>query len=200
MAYSGQARIAYDQGFNDALFGRPKDNPYDENVVGKSWQAYEEGWVAGTLSDVPPRGPQGEQGDPGAPGAPGSPGPAGSDGADGNSILVGSGAPGAGLGSDGDQYIDTDNGDIYTKVMGTWNLQGNIGAVATTIRSDTIDPTVFPEVTYRGDATPGTLTSASAWRIQRMTVQSDGDTEVLFADGNDNYDNIWDNRLSLSYS
>lgn len=200
MAYSGQASIAFQQGFNDALFGRDSANPYDQSVVGKSWQAYEEGYALGLISDTPPRGPQGEQGEKGDTGAAGAPGANGSDGADGNSILVGSGAPGAGLGSDGDQYINADNGDIYTKVMGTWSLQGNMSEVAQTTRTDTIDPTVFPEITYRGDALPGTLTSVAAWRVTRMTLQSDGDIEILYADGNDNYDNIWDNRLSLSYS
>ena len=200
MAYSGQARVAFEAGFNAALFGRPEANPYDQAVVGKSWQAYNEGYLVGLISDTPPRGPKGEQGDTGATGASGSPGSNGTNGVDGTSIYVGSGAPSAGLGGNGDQYIDSDNGDIYTKVAGTWNLQGNMTAVATTTRTDTIDPTVFPEVTYRGDALPGTTTSAAAWRVQRLTQQSDGDMEILFADGDDSYNNIWDNRLSLSYS
>lgn len=200
MAYSGQNRIAFETGFNDALFGRDSNNPYNQATVGQSYQAYGEGYELGLISDTPPRGPKGDTGDAGSAGASGISGSNGLDGADGTSILVGSGAPGAGLGNDGDQYIDSDNGDIYTKVAGTWNLQGNIQAVATTTRSDTIDPTVFPEVTYRGDALPGVLTSAASWRVQRMTIQSDGDIEILFADGNDSYDNIWDNRLSLSYS
>jgi hypothetical protein len=72
--------------------------------------------------------------------------------------------------------------------------------LALTTRSDTIDPSVFPEVTYRGDALPGVLTSAASWRVSRLTTQSDGDIAIIFADGNDNFDNIWDNRLSLSYS
>lgn len=200
MSYSGQARIAFDTGFNDALFGRDRDNPYNQSVVGKSWQAYEEGYEEGLLSDTPPRGPQGEQGEQGDQGPQGPPGANGADGADGTTTYVGSGAPSAGLGVNGDQYIDVDNGDIYTKISGTWQLQGNIGAVALTTRTDTIDPTVDPEVTYRGDALPGTLTSAAAWRITRLTLQSDGDIEILYADGNDAYDNVWDNRLSLSYS
>lgn len=200
MAYSGQARVAFEAGFNAALFGRDNANPYDEEVVGKSWQAYNEGYLVGLISDTPPRGPKGDTGDTGPAGAAGSPGVNGTDGADGNEILVGLGAPGAGLGSSGDQYIDADNGDIYTKSGATWNLQGNMTAVATTTRSDTIDPTVFPEVTYRGDAVPGSATSAAAWRVQRMTMQSDGDIEILYADGDDSFNNIWDNRLSLSYS
>lgn len=200
MAYSGQRKIAFDTGFNDALYGRDRDNPYDQSVVGGSYQAYEEGYEKGLISDTPPRGPKGEQGDAGATGSQGVPGANGADGQDGTTTHVGSGAPSAMLGVDGDQYIDTDNGDIYTKVMGSWSLQGNIGAVALTTRTDTIDPDAVPEVTYVGKALPGTLTSAASWRVTRVTQQSDTDIEILYADGNDSYDNIWDNRLSLSYS
>jgi hypothetical protein len=200
LAYSGQRKIAFDTGFNDALFGRDRDNPYDASVVLGSWTAYEEGYESGLLSDVPPRGPRGEQGEEGAAGSPGIDGGAGSDGADGNTHYVGNGAPAGGLGSDGDIYTDADNGDIYEKVTGSWSLQGSPGSLSLTIRSDTIDPSVFPEVTYRGDALPGVATSAASWRVQQLTMQSDGDLAILFADGNDNFDNIWDNRLSLSYS
>lgn len=195
MAYSGQRQIAFQTGFNDALFGRDRDNPYNQSVVGGSWQAYEEGYEDGLISDTPPRGPQGEQGETGAKGDTGQPG---INGTNGNDILVGSGAPAAGLGLDGDQYIDSDNGDIYTKQAGTWNLQGNMSEVAQTIRTDTDGAS--PETIYRGKALPGTLTNASAWRCEEITIATDGDVSILFADGNDSYDNIWDNRASLSYS
>lgn len=200
MAYSGQRKIAFDTGFNDALFGRDRNNPYDPSVVLGSWQAYEEGYEQGLISDIPPRGPQGDQGDTGPQGPPAAAGAPGADGADGNTHYVGNGAPAGGLGSDGDIYTDADNGDIYEKVTGSWSLQGSPGSLALTTRSDTIDPSVFPEVTYRGDALPGVLTSAASWRVSRLTTQSDGDIAIVFADGNDNFDNIWDNRLSLSYS
>lgn len=200
MAYSGQRRIAFDHGFNDALFGRDRNNPYDQSVVGGSYAAYEEGYELGLISDTPPRGPRGEQGDPGPTGDSGASGSNGTNGADGNQHFVGNGAPSAGLGNDGDIYTDADNGDIYEKITGSWSLQGSPGSMALSIRSDTIDPTVFPEITYRGDALPGSATSAASWRVQQMTMQSDGDIAILFADGNDNFDNIWDNRLSLSYS
>jgi len=200
MAYSGQRRIAFDHGFNEALFGRDRNNPYDITVVAGSHQAYEEGYELGLISDTPPRGPKGDDGEQGDTGSPGTPGTGGSDGDDGNFHHVGNGAPAGGLGNDGDIYTDADNGDIYEKITGSWSLQGSPGSMALTIRSDTIDPTIFPEVTYRGDALPGVATSAASWRVQQMTMQSDGDIAVLFADGDDNFDNIWDNRLSLSYS
>lgn len=56
--------------------------------------------------------------------------------------------------------------------------------------------------TYRGEALPGTLTSAAKWRIRRIiegTGPDKGDFSITWADGNDNFDNIWDNRLSLTY-
>ncbi len=200
MAYSGQSKIAFDHGFNDALFGRDRNNPYDETVVGKSFQAYEEGFELGLISDQPPRGPKGDDGEKGTAGGTGSQGSDGTDGTDGNQHFVGNGAPSNGLGNDGDVYTDADNGDIYLKVTGSWSLQGSPGSVSLATQSDTIDPTVFPEITYRGDALPGTATSGALWRIQQMTTQSDGDISIVFADGDDNFDNIWDNRLSLSYS
>lgn len=200
MAYSGQRKIAFDTGFNDALFGRVRDNPYNQSTVGGSYQAYEEGYEQGLISDTPPRGPQGEQGPQGDPGPQGTPGLNGADGQDGTRTYVGVGAPSSGLGVDNDVYIDSDNGDLYTKSGGTWSLQGNIGRVALTTRTDTIDPDVLPEVTYIGEALPGTAESTASWRIRRVTVQSDTDIEILYADGDDAFDNRWDLRLSLSYS
>lgn len=40
--------------------------------------------------------------------------------------LAGDGAPLAGLGNDGDSYVNLDNGDTYLKAAGAWTLQGNI--------------------------------------------------------------------------
>jgi len=54
-------------------------------------------------------------------------------------------------------------------------------------------------VTYKGWAAPGTATNAASWRIERITETS-GDFSIQFADGDRNFDNIWDNRAALSYS
>ena len=56
-------------------------------------------------------------------------------------------------------------------------------------------------IRYQGHASPGSATSASVWRIKRLTFDSQGrHTLTEFADGNGNADNIWDNRATLSYS
>lgn len=54
-------------------------------------------------------------------------------------------------------------------------------------------------VAYAGQADPGTLTSAASWRVYRLTTVGE-DVILEYADGNANFDNVWDNRASLSYS
>ena len=53
--------------------------------------------------------------------------------------------------------------------------------------------------TYYGYALPGTATSTAGWRIKRKDTASTV-ASFLYADGNDEVDNVWDNRSSLSYS
>lgn len=53
-------------------------------------------------------------------------------------------------------------------------------------------------VSYIGKALPKSVTSAAVWQIKKLT-QTDTLLSVVFADGNDNFDNVWDNRASLVY-
>lgn len=56
---------------------------------------------------------------------------------------------------------------------------------------------------YRGEAPPGTLTSSPRWRIAKY-IYGNGvrkpSTEVLWANGNGNFDKTWDSRTSYTYS
>lgn len=52
--------------------------------------------------------------------------------------------------------------------------------------------------TYFGWAMPGSSESSSVWKIWKMT-ESGGITSFRKADGNDNFDNVWNNRTSLNY-
>lgn len=54
-------------------------------------------------------------------------------------------------------------------------------------------------VIYKGEALPGSLTSASVWRVRKLTLTGD-DVAETWADGDSNFDNVWDDRVSLSYS
>ena len=50
---------------------------------------------------------------------------------------------------------------------------------------------------YFGESQPGTATSAPSWRIRRLDTTSG--INLKYADGDTKFDNIWDNRASLSY-
>lgn len=53
-------------------------------------------------------------------------------------------------------------------------------------------------IMYFGYATAGSLTSAASWKIKKIEI-SGTQVIVTHADSNSNYDNIWDNRASLTY-
>jgi hypothetical protein len=53
--------------------------------------------------------------------------------------------------------------------------------------------------TYFGYAKQGAATSASDWQIVRATL-SGTTTTFEYADGDEDYDNEWDERANLSYS
>ena len=60
---------------------------------------------------------------------------------------------------------------------------------------------VADSITYIGKAIPGSLTSAAVWQIYKIDESGAGGIELVitWADGNKNFDNVWDNRTSLNY-
>lgn len=54
--------------------------------------------------------------------------------------------------------------------------------------------------TYIGLAKAGTATSAAGWQIRKLTYTGNNVTAVDFADGDNNFDNVWDNYATGSYS
>lgn len=80
-------------------------------------------WDGAAWTNVGPiRGPAGQNGTNGSNGNDGTDGTDGTDGADGRTVLNGTGAPGAGIGVDGDYYIDNNAPkSIYgPKTGGAW--------------------------------------------------------------------------------
>ncbi len=54
---------------------------------------------------------------------------------------------------------------------------------------------------YSGEAVPGSLSSAAVWAIKKLVYDVDDQLiETLWAGGSSDRTNIWDNRVSLSYS
>ncbi len=56
------------------------------------------------------------------------------------------------------------------------------------------------DLIYLGIAHPGTASSEAKWRIREYSYTGGDVVSILFADGNLNFDNVWDDRASLSYS
>lgn len=91
-------------------------------------------------------GPQGPQGTPGAGGVPGT---------RGSLFYMGAGPPGAISGqANGDSYLNTTNGDVYSLISGTWTLQGNIRGP--------VGPT-GPSITYISDTPPAGVPDNTLW-------------------------------------
>lgn len=88
---------------------------------------------AGPTGATGATGAKGDKGDTGATGATGATGPTGPAGA---TWFQGVGAPSAGLGSNGDWYINTGTSDVYNKISGSWvltlNIKGATGATGAT--------------------------------------------------------------------
>lgn len=52
------------------------------------------------------------------------------------------------------------------------------------------------DLIYRGEALPGSEVGAPAWRIWRVSA---GGNVVEWADGDGDFDNVWDDRALLTY-
>lgn len=64
-----------------------------------------------------------------------------------------------------------------------------------------IDNTTDSSIEYWGYAQPGTVTSAAAWKIIKITKDASGVMiRKRFAGGSPSYSFIYDNRTALSYS
>jgi len=68
------------------------------------------------------------------------------------------------------------------------------------ILTTALDYDTSDNLIYQGQANPGASKSASVWRIKKFTYSTGNLTDIQFADGNDRFDNIWDDRVSLNYS
>ena len=58
---------------------------------------------------------------------------------------------------------------------------------------------VNDNLVYEGYAEAGTTNSSALWAIRKIS-KSDAITSTTWADGDINYDNIWDDRATLTYS
>lgn len=107
--------------------------------------------------------------------------------------------------------------DLYTQLFGkdhikdgdviSFSEHGRVGGVSTgqgyKITKGVEEVTYIDEssstTTYIGKAGIGTSTSSSSWQIKKILI-SGTVTSITYAGGTDNYNQVWDDRASLSYS
>lgn len=54
---------------------------------------------------------------------------------------------------------------------------------------------------YIGIAAPGTLTSAAFWQIRKLTFDGNNNvTTIQYANGSPLFDQVWDDRTSITYA
>jgi hypothetical protein len=76
-------------------------------------------------------------------------------------------------------------------------ISGSVSVAASTLAIQT-DETTTAGTTYVGKAAIGSATSAAAWQIFKI-VDTGGNLAITWADSDALFDNIWDNRASLTY-
>lgn len=95
-------------------------------------------------------------------------------------------------GKDVQWLCDDQTGAALVKVVETSSGEGS----ELTTNYDAVSVTLA----YVGKAAAGTLSSAAVWQVKKLVFNAEGDVTTTFADGNANFDNVWDNRASLTYS
>ena len=88
---------------------------------------------------------------------------------------------------------------VYNSTTNQWENQTistTEGEDVQAKRTDMVGDTII----YQGEAVVGTLNSASTWRIRLITLAVDGDVSTTWAEGNSNYNKVWNDRLTYTYS
>lgn len=103
---------------------------------------------------------------------------------------------------------DGTNTATITDVGGKMSLDVNVTALTLSADDDRVETrsmamaTVLDEasatITYVGEAIPGSSTASAVWRIKKL--DSTSGLVITWANGSSDFNTIWDNRASLSYS
>lgn len=76
--------------------------------------------------------------------------------------------------------------------------QGPPGAGGGAVYEKQVD-VISDDVIYRGDALPGSATSAASWRVCRITASEYGAAVVEYAEGSTGFNKVWDDRAGYGY-
>lgn len=98
------------------------------------------------------------------------------------------------------EFTETDTGDKYEWDGNSWiQISSNGAAHVTEKPSEQVLVDNTGIYLYTGYAAFGVATSTAGWQVFRQAFTAGGLGEMIPADGDVLYNNIWDNRASLTY-
>ncbi len=166
-----------------------------------------------------PAGPQGDKGEKGPQGEVGPQGARGHSGEDGQAGQHGEQGPMPKHETRGDAIrfeIAPGQWGKWISLSGHMDHQQNlsvgsiteaevIALIATYGSGDGVDYNVLidtvGDIKYVGSSLPGTATSASTWSIKRIDLSdTGGDVDVTYANGSADFDKVWDDRATYTYT
>ena len=178
-----------------------------QGIQGESGYQGNQG-LKGETGDRGEAGPKGDQGDTGLQGPKGSIGPVPAHNWDGTklSFQLPNGLWGDFVELQGADGKEGKLPDIIPKAFSTSigavrGLQAQLDALnEANMQYDTLIDTVST-VKYIGQALPGSTQSSALWRIKKVDLSAtDGDVEIVWADGTAEFTKVWDDRLSYNYT
>lgn len=112
---------------------------------------------------------------------------------------------------DGSSYIYVNTTDTIGNIPPNPAYWEILAAGTDSVTKDYIDNLLFDKnmkrlvdedgpYVYIGNAQPGSSLSNSVWSIKRVELKSDGDIDVLWADGVNSYTKVWDDRTNYTYN
>ena len=90
-----------------------------------------------------------------------------------------------------------DGADLATMTTSGVRKGLDVSVIPSAAEKKIIDTSVADTI-YYGYAVTGSATSSAVWKIFKQDLVSNI-TTITYADGNDLYDNVWDNRYALTY-
>jgi hypothetical protein len=144
-------------------------------------------------------GYSGLTGSPGVSGEQGFSGYSGTSGYSGSTASLGTGNP-----NDVLVYVPASGGWVAKSVIDILN-ESEVPVITTeqtyTKRVDFYSSSaVTGDIIFKGEATIGTADASALWRVAKLTINIDGDVVEQYAGGNGNFENVWNDRATLTYS
>lgn len=87
----------------------------------------------------------------------------------------------------------------YNSSTGKWENKTITAGTEEDVYAKRVD-FIGESIIYKAEAVVGTSDATAGWRIHKLAISVDGDVSETWADGNANFNKIWNDRLTYTYS